>query len=174
MGHHAAFVTAGRLDADAPDMGAPQRRGQALPTGRLIVNGEMHGVAVNGHIELVLGGIDPRRKRGSIQHLRRPCLVKRTWCSGNHAGPMKQAGADPATLQPTTAQGGPIRRQPPDPGWPPRVGRSSRNRLELAGLAITRAEKRRGWARIQMKGCRTALRPSRRTLRVLLRMTVGL
>src|SRR5205814_8277606 len=55
---------------------------------------------------------------------------------------MKEAGADPATLQPTMAQGGPIRRQPPDPGWPPRVGLSSRNRPKLAGLAITRVEKR--------------------------------
>ena len=32
----------------------------------------------------------------------------------------------------------------------------------------------RGWARIGMKGCRTGLRPSRRRLRQLLRMRVGL
>jgi hypothetical protein len=66
MGHHTAFVAAGRLDADAPDMGAPQRRGQALPTRHLVLHRQLQGVAVNGHLELVLGGIDPGGKRGSI------------------------------------------------------------------------------------------------------------
>jgi len=47
--------------------------------------------AIRFHIELGLRRIDSRRACASLRHLRRPRLVKRTSCSGNHPGPMRGA-----------------------------------------------------------------------------------
>src|ERR1051326_7421175 len=98
-----------------------------------------------------------------------PCLVKRTQAFRQPCGSDEEAGADQATLQPATAQGGSIRRQPPGPGQPPRPGRSSRNGSNLSGSPITRAEKQpRQRVRIpppstcgDMAECASLFRPTR-------------
>src|SRR5205085_791279 len=52
----------------------------------------------------------------------------------------------------------------------PRRRRTQRHPQPLASFSKTL----RGWASIEIRGYRTALRPSRRTLRALLKMRVGL
>ena len=104
-----------------PNPGVAQLSRQRLPAGGVVGNGEGAGLAVDRHIELVLGGIDAGRDCVNFYHLPRPCLVKRTKCSGNHPGPMKRlTRSSYAAALP--AKGGSIRRQPPCSGSPPRAG----------------------------------------------------
>lgn len=51
--------------------------------------GDLKAPTASRDVELVLGRIDPGCRYANLRHLRRPCLVKRTKCSGNHPGPMK-------------------------------------------------------------------------------------
>jgi hypothetical protein len=100
MTDHAALIAAGRLDPDTCGVFFGEGCGQPSPAGWCVLDLPAFRSAVNGDIELGFGRIDAGRFGGSLAHLRRPCLVKRTLCSGNHPGPMKDAGDDHATTQP--------------------------------------------------------------------------
>jgi len=88
----ATLISAGRLDADAPDAVGGQVFAQSLPADRVVVHRQWRRFLMDGDVKLVLAGIDAGGDRDSIAHLPRPCLARGTWSSGNHTGPMKKAG----------------------------------------------------------------------------------
>jgi hypothetical protein len=62
----AAFIAAGGLDADAADAGLGEFGGEDLPAGRAVVDAKGDVAAVDGDIELVLGGIDTCGECGNV------------------------------------------------------------------------------------------------------------
>ena len=78
------------------------------------------------------------RPCGNLAHLRRPCLVKRTNCSGNHPGPMK---ALVRSRYATARDGSGWARSDHQPlcrGWPSAAEHSFRNMPTIIDCAITR------------------------------------
>jgi hypothetical protein len=70
ISHHAAFVAAGGLDADAPDTVARQPGGQVFPAGRVIGDGDDAVMSMHRDIELVLRRIDSGGECVRLNHLR--------------------------------------------------------------------------------------------------------
>jgi hypothetical protein len=138
MADHAAFVASACLDADTHHLGAGEFGRQTPPTHRRIVDLPAFDTAVNRDVELGFRCIYSGRS-ANLCHLRRPCLVERTMCSGNHPGPMK-ALARSCYVRAKHGSGR-VRsdRQPPCRGWPSAAGHSFRNVLRIIDLAITRA-----------------------------------
>src|SRR5208282_4182093 len=85
---HAAFVAAAGLDADARDAGLRQFGSKTPPTSCCVVELPVLIPPMNRDIKFDFRCIDPCRY-ANLRHLRRPRLVERTMCSGNHPGPMK-------------------------------------------------------------------------------------
>ena len=64
------FVATGRLDADALDTGLGELGGETVPSIRGVGERGRARLTVDGHVELVFGGIDSCRNHGSLCHLR--------------------------------------------------------------------------------------------------------
>ena len=87
---HAAFVAAAGLDADVRDAGLRQFGSKPPPTNCCVVELPVFDPSTaTARSSLAFDGIHSRRY-AELRHLRRPRLVERTMCSGNHPGPMKE------------------------------------------------------------------------------------
>src|SRR5258705_9969052 len=115
MFHDATLIPAGRLDADARDVGPGQIGRKGAPAGQSVGDLPTFGSTVNRDIKLGFGRIDSSLRHVSLCHLLRPRLVKRTKLFRQPSGSDEGADDDHATRQPKTAQGGldPIASGPP-------------------------------------------------------------
>src|SRR4051794_1032078 len=105
MLHHTAFVTAARLDANACCAGTGEVGGELTPARQRIGDLPTFGAAMERNVELEFGRIDSSRRRDSLRHLRRPCLVKRTRLFRQPSGSDEGADDDHATGQPGGGSG---------------------------------------------------------------------
>src|ERR1700712_4044755 len=106
MLHHATFIPAGRLDADACHADLGQIAGKNSPARQGGCDLPTLGSIMNCDVEFSLGRIDSSRRYDSLCHLRRPCLVKRTKLFRQPSGSDEGADDDLATEQPKAALGG--------------------------------------------------------------------
>src|SRR5665213_1341123 len=125
---HAAFVAAA---------GLRQFGSKPPPTNCCVVELPVLIPPMNRNIKFGFRCIDSRRY-ANLRHLRRPRLVERTMCSGNHPGPMKELTT--ITLRGSKNCSGWVRsdRQPLCRGWPSAAEHSFRNMPMIIDLAITR------------------------------------
>ena len=141
MLHHAAFVAARRLDADARHAGLGQVGRKSAPARQSVVDLPAFGPTVNRDVEFGFGRIDSSRRCVSLCHLPRPCLVKRTKLFRQPSG--SDEGADAITLRGShkLLRVGSIRSPAACRGLPSAAGHSFRNTLTIIDCAITRVGK---------------------------------
>jgi hypothetical protein len=68
--HHTAFVSACRLDSGARDARGNETGCERLPAGDCVRHACNLGVAMDGHVEVVLRGVNPRDLCGYVRHPR--------------------------------------------------------------------------------------------------------
>src|SRR5208282_2101871 len=95
---------------------------------------------MNRDIKFDFRCIDPCRY-ANLRHLRRPRLVERTMCSGNHPGPMKALTRSRYAAAQNGSGWARSDRQPLCRGWPSAAEHSFRNTPTIIDLAITRVGK---------------------------------
>src|SRR5664279_1429610 len=138
MLHHAAFITTGRLDADACHASLEEVGRKGAPAGQRVGDLPALGSTVNRDVEFKFGGIDSSRRYVSLCHLRRPCLVKRTKLFRQPSGSDEGAGAITLRGSHKLLRMGSIRSPAACCGMHAAAGHSFRNTQTIIYFAITR------------------------------------